>query len=65
MDDLIQVVEFYSKSESHDDLLFVTQLLSGFFALHHLAELTVPDDKSLIDHHKIVARTSVTLSEHD
>ena len=65
MDDLVQVITFYSKSESHDDLFFVTQLLSGFFALHRLGELTVPDDTSLIDHRKIIARTSVTLSNDD
>ena len=65
MDDLIQVVNFYSKSESHDNLLFVSQLLSGFFALHRLGELTVPDDASLLDHRKITTWTSVTVSEND
>ena len=65
MDDLVQVVNFYSDSELHDDLLFVSQLLSGFFALHRLGELTVPDDTSLIDHCKITAQTSVALSDDD
>jgi hypothetical protein len=65
MDDLVQVIDYYSESDSHDDLLFVTQLLSGFFALHRLGELTVPDDTSLIDHRKIIPRTSVVLSEND
>jgi hypothetical protein len=40
MDDLQRVVDHYSASDSHDDLLFITQLLSGFFALHRLGELT-------------------------
>jgi hypothetical protein len=50
MDDLHRVVDHYKSSNLHDDLLFVAQLLLGFFALHRLGELTTPDDKSLIDH---------------
>ena len=65
MDDLQRVVNHYSTSDSHNDLLFVTLLLSGFFALHRLGELTVPDDKSLIDHRKITKRTSVTVTDDD
>jgi hypothetical protein len=65
MDDLQRVVDHYSDSGSHDDLLFVTQLLSGFFALHRLGELCVPDDKSLVDHRKITKRTSVSVSNDD
>jgi hypothetical protein len=33
MDDLHLVVSHYSGSQSHDNLLFVSQLLTGFFAL--------------------------------
>jgi hypothetical protein len=65
MDDLQHVVNHYSTSSSHDDFLFVTQLLSGFFALHRLGELTTPDDKSIIDHRKITKRTSVTVTNDD
>jgi hypothetical protein len=65
MDDLHRVVDHYSESNSHDDLLFVSQLLTGFFALHRLGELTTPDDKSLIDQRKITKRTSVTISGDD
>jgi hypothetical protein len=65
MDDLQRVVDHYLTSDSHDDLLFVTLLLSGLFALHRLGELTVPDDKSLIDHRKITKRTSVTVTDDD
>jgi hypothetical protein len=65
MDDLNQVVRHYSKSQSHDDLLFTSQLLTGFFALMRLGELTVSDDKSLFNHRKITSRTSVSLSNDD
>ena len=33
IDDLTLITQHYSNSTSHDDLLFVTQLLVGFFAL--------------------------------
>ena len=65
MNDLNLVVNHYSLSESHDDLLFVSQLLTGFFALMRLGELTVSDDKSLIDQRKITRRTSVSVSDKD
>ena len=65
MDDLQRVVDHYSKSDSHDDLLSVTQLLSGFFALHRLGELTTPNNKSLINHQKITKCTSITVTNND
>ena len=65
MDDLQTVVDHYSTSSSHDDLLFVSQLLTGFYALMRLGELTIPDDKTLLDYRKITKRTSVRLSEND
>src|ERR1700678_2528198 len=65
MSDLKLVIHHYLSSESHDDLLFVSQLLTGFFALMRLGELTVSDDKSLIDHRKITTRTSVSISDND
>ena len=64
-DDLHQVVNHYSNSVSHDDYLFVSLLLTGFFALMRLGELTIPDDKSIIDHRKITSRTSVSISNDD
>ena len=57
MDDLNLVVNHYSNSRSHDDLLFVSQLLTGFYALMRLGELTISNDKSLFDHRKITSRT--------
>ena len=65
MDNLRHVVLHYSKSNNHDDLLFVSQLLTGFFALMRLGELVVPDDISILDHRKITSRTSVSLSDSD
>jgi hypothetical protein len=63
--DLSLVIAHYSGSTLHDDLLFVTQLVTGFRVLMRLGELTIPDDKSLFDHRKITTRTSVTLSNDD
>jgi hypothetical protein len=65
MDDLHLVVSYYSTSRSHDDLLFVSQLLTGFFALMRLGELTVSDNNTLFNHRKITTRTSVSLSDDD
>ena len=64
--DLQTVIDYYANSSSHDDLLvFVSQLLTGFFALMRLGELTVSDDKSLLDYRKITSRTSLSLSNDD
>ena len=58
-DDLLQVLSYYHGSSHHDDLLFVTQLLVGFFALMRLGELTIPDDITLYNPSKVSKRTSV------
>ena len=63
--DLQIVINHYANSSSHDDLLFLSQLLTGFFALMRLGELTVSDDKSLLDYRKFTSRTSVSLSNDD
>ena len=65
LSDLQTVIDYYANSSSHDDLLFVSQLLTGFFALMRLGELTVSDDKSLFDYRKITSRTSLSLSAND
>ena len=64
--DLITVIEHYSNSSDHDDLLFVAQIrvIVGFFALMRLGELTFPDDKTLHNPAKSSKRTSVT-TEND
>jgi hypothetical protein len=47
-DDLQQVTNHYQNSSSHDDKLFVIMLLTGFFGLLRLGEITFSDDTSLI-----------------
>jgi hypothetical protein len=61
--DLHTVIKHYQDSSSHDDLLFVAQLLVGFFALMRLGELTTPDDLNLRNPSKISKRTSVVVND--
>ena len=62
LDDLGQVLDYYATSTQHNDLLFVAMLLTGFFALMCLDELTFPDDKSLCNWWKITHRESVVVN---
>ena len=48
---------------SHDNRLFRTLLLSGFFGLHRLCELVWPDDAGLRSWRKVIARASVSFAE--
>ena len=59
LEDLARVIIYYSTSTNHNDLLFVAMLLTGFFALMRLGELTFPDDKRLRDWRKVTLRDSV------
>jgi len=59
LEDLGRVIVYYSKSTLHNDILFVAMLLTGFFALLRLGELTLPNDKSIRDWRKIVRRDTV------
>ena len=65
MEDLQLVVQHYSNSHDHDNLLFVAQMLMGFFTLMQLGELVGPDDNSLLDPCKLTSRTSVAMSDAD
>jgi hypothetical protein len=56
-----QLLSQFGDTFIHDDLLFVAILLTAFFALHRLGELTFPDDASLRDWRKVIRRSSVTL----
>jgi len=38
-DDLYRIIRHYAGSHDHDDLLFVSQILTGFDALMRLGEL--------------------------
>jgi len=51
--DLETVVNTLAGSVDHDDILFLAQLLTGFFALFHLGEMTYPDDPELRDPRKV------------
>ncbi|RDB23803.1 hypothetical protein Hypma_009382 [Hypsizygus marmoreus] len=62
IDDLDHVVNHYTQSNDHNDRLFVAQLLTGFFALMRLGELTYPDNPKLRDDRKIIKITSVQIS---
>lgn len=59
--DLFIVLNDLSSSIQHDDLLFKTLLITGFFALMRLGELTFPDAVKLRNWKKISKRSSVVL----
>ena len=63
LDDLARVILHYSDSTEHDDLLFVSMLLTGFFALMRLGELSFPDDEELRDWRKVIRRDSVRIDD--
>ena len=61
--DLSTVVNTLSLSTDHNDLLFQAMLLTGFFALMRLGELTFPNDANLRNWRKISKRSSVTIDD--
>ena len=61
VDDLQLVVNRYGNSSSHDDLLFLAMILTGFFGLLRLGELTFPDDTSLQNWKQVTRRNTVTV----
>jgi hypothetical protein len=58
-DNLLTVVSAYEPNPSHDDLLFVAQILTGVDCLMRLSELTWPDSLSLRDYRKVTMRHSI------
>ena len=60
--DLQKVVNDLDGSTLHDDLLFKAMLLTGFFALMRLGELTFPDEFRLRNWKKISKRSTVVIS---
>ncbi|KAJ6504436.1 hypothetical protein DFH09DRAFT_1335320 [Mycena vulgaris] len=48
---------------THDDFLFTTQILTGFYALLRLGELTYPDKKEIWNPRKVSQRDSVSWRE--
>ena len=63
LSELSQIVaHYYQSPPSHDDLLFVTLLLTGFFTLLRLGEMVFPDDKNLRNWRKISPRCTTSIS---
>ena len=62
LDDLQIVINHYSMNPSHDDLLFIAMLLTGFFALLRLGELSFPDNPRLRNWRKISRRSTVSVN---
>jgi hypothetical protein len=60
--DLHQVLSHYT-SPSHDDLLFVAILVTGFFALLRLGEMVFPDSTKLRNWRKLSRRRTVNLEQ--
>ena len=61
--DLEAVLNALSHSTNHDNLLFQAMLLTGFFALMHLGELTFPDDANLHNWRKVTKQSSLTIDD--
>ena len=57
--DLFIVLHTLARSTLHDDLLFIAMILTGFFALLHLGELTFPNSVKLQNWRKITKRSTV------
>jgi hypothetical protein len=64
IDDLHVVINHYHHSTLHDNLLFVAMLLTGFFGLLRLGEMTFPDDVSLHNWQKVTRRNTVLVLEN-
>ena len=62
-DDLTLVINHFHNSALHNDLLFVSMLVTGFFGLLRLGELTFPDDTSLQNWKKVTRRNTVSLQD--
>ena len=61
-DDLNLVIARCHMSTDHDDLLFLAMLLTGFFGLLRLGEMTFPDDTSLRNWKKVTRRNTVKVT---
>jgi hypothetical protein len=62
IDDLKLVIDRYHMSSHHDDLLFLAMLMTGFYGLLRLGEMTFPDDASLRNWRKVTRRNSVKVA---
>jgi hypothetical protein len=64
LSDLSDVLSKMSDSHSHDDKLFKCMLLTGFFALMRLGELSFPNSVKLRNWKKISKRSSVVINNN-
>ena len=62
-DDLRQVADHYRESTTHDDLLFVAMVFTGFLGLLRLGELTFPNEVSLQNWRKVTRRSTVSIRD--
>lgn len=62
-DDLNLVHTSLSNSTLHDDRLFLAMLLTGFFSLMRLGELSFPNDKQLQNWRKVTKRSTAVITE--
>ena len=63
LEDLQLVVNHYRDTSIHDDLLFLSMLLTGFFGLLRLGELVFPDEASLQNWKKVTRRNTVHIQD--
>ncbi|KAF8159933.1 hypothetical protein B0H34DRAFT_782498 [Crassisporium funariophilum] len=63
-DDLLKIVTHYSANPSHNNKLFVAQLLTGFYGLLRLGEMVDPDDNALINPRKTTRCLSYNVGGH-
>ena len=61
-DDLHKVLNELGNSTLHDNLLFKAMLITGFFALMRLGELTFPNETRLRNWKKIMKRSTVIIT---
>ncbi|KAF9516123.1 hypothetical protein BS47DRAFT_1371823 [Hydnum rufescens UP504] len=62
LDDLHQLLQAYSSSSSHDDMLFLALTFTAFFALLRLGEVVVPDSFSLRKSRKMIRQHPLSIS---
>src|SRR5271168_4784422 len=58
------MVNIFSFSQKHDDLLFAALVVTGFHGLLHLGELTFPDSSYLRDWRKVTKRSTLVVHKH-
>ncbi|KAF9018995.1 hypothetical protein BDZ89DRAFT_928871, partial [Hymenopellis radicata] len=56
---VLTAITSLTPSSTHDDILFVAMLCTGFAGLMRLGELAVPDDRNIRDYRKCSLRSSV------